>query len=100
MDDGFHVDVTALTRIADQILDAVRSVGTPVVDGGAEVVGHARLAAGITGFHDRWAAGVADLTGDAREIATRLADCAEAYRRGEQDVAGLVVRAHDPEPRT
>lgn len=103
--DGFAVNIAALERAAagiDDVLDevAVRDVSGLRCD--ESVAGAGDLAGALAGFCSGWQRGVASLTKDAREMAARLAVCAQDYRKAGQDtrdkITGGIVRGQGPDP--
>lgn len=88
--DGFSVDVEALTGAGQGIKDLLGLLDRQQVediDCDADAVGHEGLAEKLESFCDRWQVGVENLLEDGKQIATRLLDCAEAYRSREQATA-------------
>jgi hypothetical protein len=102
---GFEVDLTSLTRavegangvIADMQDNKVSDIGGPGAD-----YGDGDLAGVIAGFCSRWEIGVANLTKDASETASRLAKSAEAYAKAENTnvsmISGIMLRNSGVDP--
>ncbi|WP_229679869.1 hypothetical protein [Saccharopolyspora thermophila] len=72
------------------------------IDCPAEAFGHGRLATTVAEFCERWDEGVSNLADDGAEIAARLAQCVEVYRRTDEAVHahfnGIVQRATGEDP--
>jgi hypothetical protein len=92
--DGFAVDTGALERAAAGIDDILDDAAEHQVSGlrcDQAVVGDAGLAGALQDFCSRWQRGISNLTRDGREIAARLAACAETYRRAGQDTRDKII---------
>jgi hypothetical protein len=107
MDDGYQVDLAALRAAADGIARTVGQVSAHPVSSlstGAGSLGHERLAAALTGFCERWQAGVTHLVEDGRAAGEHLGVAAAAYVRTEDATRGAVDSVlqrpgPDPAPR-
>lgn len=107
MSEGYQVDLAALRAAADGIARTVGQVDAhPVasLSAGAGSLGHARLAARLGGFCERWQAGVTHLVEDGRAAGEHLELAAAAYVRAEDATTGAldpVLRrpGEDPAPR-
>jgi NAD(P)H-dependent FMN reductase len=104
MANGYQVDLAALQAAADGITRTVGQVDAhPVVSlavGGGSL-GHARLAAALGGFCERWQAGVATLVADGRAAEAHLTQAAAAYERVDaaaRDGFGGTLRQPGPDP--
>ncbi len=92
--DGFAVDIGALERAAagiDDILDEATGRRVSGLRCDQAAVGDAGLAGALQDFCSRWQRGIGNLTKDGREMAARLAVCAETYRRAEQDTRDRIA---------
>lgn len=102
---GFRVDLVALTDAADGVrttLEAMRKRPVSDIDAPADAFGHARLAATVADFCDRWNEGVTNLVADAEEISGRLDHSVHAYRQADEaaraHVEGLLQRGSGEDP--
>jgi hypothetical protein len=105
MSGGFEVDLTSLVRavegvngvISDMRSNKVSDIGGPAAD-----YGDGDLAGVISGFCSRWEIGVANLTKDASEVASRLTKSAEAYAKAEHAnvrmISGIALRDSGADP--
>lgn len=104
MSDGYQVDLTALRAGADGIARTVDQVSAhPVasLSTGAGALGHQRLATSLSGFCERWQAGVTHLVEDGRAAGEHLGVAAAAYVRAEDATCGAVnsvLQRHGPDP--
>ncbi|PKW14300.1 hypothetical protein [Saccharopolyspora spinosa] len=105
MTDGFRVDLPALTQASEGVNETIESVRKqPVrdIDCPVDAFGHDRLATTVAEFCDRWDQGVVNLADDGAEIAGRLAQCVEVYRRTDEAVQahfeGVVQRLTGEDP--
>lgn len=102
---GFEVDLTSLVRAAEGVNGVISDMhGNKVSDigGPGADYGDDDLAGVISGFCSRWEIGVANLTKDASEVASRLAKTAEAYAKAENTnvnmISGIMLRTSGPDP--
>ncbi|SFT09559.1 hypothetical protein SAMN05660874_05671 [Saccharopolyspora flava] len=102
MADGFRVDLDALTGASDGVRATVEAMARKKVadiDCPADAFGHDRLSGVVREFCDRWDVGVANLSDDGAEIASRLSHSVEVYRRTDEaaraHLHGLLVRPND-----
>lgn len=83
MDDGFQVDLLALTRAADGITGVLDDVTSRPLTSPDVETGHGELAQALVSFTNAWREGVGTLTADGRELAAGLSATSEAYQRVE-----------------
>lgn len=105
MGQGFEVDLAGLHAAAEGISRTVEQASAhPVASlgDGAGALGHARLAAALATFCERWQAGVDHLVEDGRDVAARLGDAAAAYDRadvgGARGLDGVLRSPNGPDP--
>jgi hypothetical protein len=102
--DGYQVDLSALRAAADGIARTVGQVGAHPVTSlttAAGALGHERLAASLTGFCERWQAGITHLVEDGRAAGAHLGVAAAAYLRAEDATQGSfddTLRRSGPDP--
>jgi hypothetical protein len=105
MGDGFRVDLSALEDAAAGITMTLEDLGRMRVDsldGQSGDYGHAHLADTVKDFCDRWEIGVEHLATDGQEVATRLSQSVQDYRRSDVAAAGrmsgLLQSPSGPDP--
>jgi hypothetical protein len=103
--DGFEVDLTSLVRaaegvngvITDMLYSKVADIGGPSAE-----YGDGDLASVMGDFCARWEIGVEHLTNDARQVAGRLMQSAEAYAQAEHAnvsmISGILQRRMGTDP--
>jgi hypothetical protein len=97
MSDGFHVDMGALERAASGVngtLDEVSQQRVSDIPHNPSAYGHERLSGTVSDFLDRWQRGVDNLAKDGQEIATRLTENVDNYRRVEQHNRDQIMEIH------
>jgi len=88
--DGFTVDHEALGAARDRIGRLAEELTVPPRDvPSAEVIGHDRLNQAVNEFAVRERRGLALLAGEAEAVRDGLAETIKAYRRTDEDGAGL-----------
>jgi hypothetical protein len=88
--DGFTVDHEALGAARDRIGRLAEELAVPPRDvPSADVIGHDRLNEAVNEFADREKRGLALLAGEAEAVRHELAETIKAYRRADEDGAGL-----------
>ncbi|HZM80861.1 MAG TPA: hypothetical protein VFC19_34495 [Candidatus Limnocylindrales bacterium] len=105
MADGFSVDLNALRKAAEGILDTLNAMATKQVsdiDADKSAFGHGGLADTVADFCDRWNIGVTHLAKDGQEIIDRLIVCVNAYshvdRVSAERLDGIVSQATGTDP--
>ena len=105
MADGFRVDLAALEDAAAGInmtLEDLGSARVDSIDGRSADYGHDDLANTIADFCDRWEIGVEHLATDGQEVAQRLSQSVQDYRKVDTGVKdrmnGILQRSTGPDP--
>ena len=105
MSGGFRVDLGALEDAAAGInmtLEAVGKARIDTVDGQKADYGHDHLADTIADFCDRWEIGVEHLANDGRQVAQRLSQSVQDYRKVDAAAKGrmneILQRPTGPDP--
>jgi hypothetical protein len=105
MSDGFRVDLGALEDAAAGINMTLEDLGRARVDsldGRSADYGHDHLADTVADFCDRWEIGVEHLATDGQEVAQRLSQNVQDYRKVDTATAGrmngLLQRPAGPDP--
>jgi hypothetical protein len=105
MPDGFRVDLAALEDAAAGINMTLEDLGNARVDsldGRSADYGHDHLASTVADFCDRWEIGVEHLATDGREVAQRLSQSVQDYRRvdtaAKDRMNGIRQRSTGPDP--
>jgi hypothetical protein len=91
MGDGFRVDLGALEDAAAGInmtLEDLRQARVDSLDGASGDYGNDHLANTVKDFCDRWEIGIEHLVTDGQEVATRLSQSVQDYRRSDSAAAG------------
>jgi hypothetical protein len=89
MSEGFAVDVEALRKAAEGVVDTLNHMATKKVsdiDAPKEAFGYEALGDAVEEFCDRWQLGVDNLTKDAAQYVYRLAWSVHEYQRIEATV--------------
>jgi hypothetical protein len=85
---GFRVDLDALQEAADGVngvIDAVSRQQVSDIPCDQSAIGNHQLAGSLSDFLDRWQRGVNNLAQDGRQIADRLTDSVNDYRKADDD---------------
>jgi len=105
MPDGFRVDLAALEDAAAGINMTLEDLGRARVDsldGRSVDYGHEHLAATIADFCDRWEIGIEHLATDGQEVAQRLSQSVQDYRKVDTVVRdrmnGILQSSTGPDP--
>lgn len=105
MSDGFRVDLPALEKASAGINMTIEDLSLAKVDtlyGKSSVYGHDGLASTVADFCDRWEIGVEHLATDGQEVADRLSQSVQDYRKVDGAAAerfnGIVQRTTGPDP--
>jgi hypothetical protein len=91
MSDGFRVDLPALEQASAGInmtLEDLTLAKVDTLDGTSSVYGHDDLASAVADFCDRWEIGVEHLATDGQEVAERLSQSVQDYRKADTAAAG------------
>jgi len=89
MSEGFAVDVEALRKAAEGVVDTLNQLATKKVsdiDAPKEAFGYEALGDAVEEFCDRWQLGLDNLTKDAAQYVYRLAWSVHEYQRIEATV--------------
>jgi hypothetical protein len=84
---GFRVDLEALDQAANGVngtIDVVSQRQVSDIPFEQSAIGNDQLAASMSDFLSRWQRGVNNLASDGRQIASRLTENANGYRRAEK----------------
>lgn len=102
---GFAIDLTALGRATDAILDTMdqmSNVRVKDLDPPGTAVGHHELGAALLQFCERWDLGIENLEKDLLSMVDELARCLRAYSATDQaaaaDFQGVIGRASGSDP--
>jgi hypothetical protein len=105
MSDGFRVDLPALEKASAGInmtLEDLTLAKIDTLDGQSSAYGHDGLASTVRDFCDRWEIGVEHLAVDGQEVADRLTQCVQDYRKADTGAAdrlnGILQRPTGPDP--
>lgn len=105
MAEGFQVDLDALQRAAEGIMDTLDAMATKKVsdiDAAESAFGHDALGATVSDFCERWQIGVEHLAKDGQEIVDRLVASVYAYAHVERTMtetfSGMVGQSTGPDP--
>jgi hypothetical protein len=105
MSDGFRVDLPALEKASAGInmtLEDLTIAKVDVLDGKSSAYGHDGLASVVADFCDRWEIGVEHLAADGQEVADRLSQSVQDYRKADTAAAdrlnGILQRTTGPDP--
>jgi hypothetical protein len=105
MSDGFRVDLAALEDAAAGINMTLEDLGRARVDsldGRSADYGNDHLADTVADFCDRWEIGVEHLATDGREVAQRLSQNVQDYRKvdasAKDRMHGILQRPTGPDP--
>ncbi len=102
---GFSVDLAALSRATNAILDTMDQMSTARVkdlDPPEAAMGHDELAATLRKFCRRWDIGVENLEKDVASVTDRLVQCLRAYAGTDEaaaaDLGGVIGRTTGTDP--
>lgn len=105
MSDGFRVDFGALADAAAGINMTLEDLGrlrVDSLDGRSDAYGHEHLADTVADFCERWEIGVEHLATDGREVAQRLSQSVQDYRKVDTATAnrmnGILQSPTGPDP--
>jgi hypothetical protein len=103
--DGFRVDLPALEDAAAGINMTLEDLGRARVDsldGRSAGYGHDQLADTVADFCDRWEIGVEHLATDGQEVAQRLSQSVQDYRKvddaAKDRLTGILQSSSGPDP--
>lgn len=102
---GFSVDLTALSRATNAILDTMDQMAAARVrdlDPPTDAVGHEDFADALRQFCHRWDIGVENLETDVAAVTEELVRCLRAYSATDEaaaaDFGGIIGRSTGPDP--
>ncbi|MEV8510330.1 hypothetical protein AB0368_36630 [Actinoplanes sp. NPDC051475] len=105
MSDGFRVDLPALEKASAGINMTLEDLSRAKIDtlqGESSAYGHDGLASAVRDFCDRWEIGVEHLATDGQEVAERLSQSVQDYRRADTGAAdrlnGILQRTTGLDP--
>jgi hypothetical protein len=105
MSDGFRVDLAALEKASAGInmtLEDLTLAKIDGLDGQSSAYGHDHLSSTVADFCERWEIGVEHLAVDGQEVAERLSQSAQDYRKADTAAAdrlnGILQRTTGPDP--